>query len=503
MVKKLYKECLEAMKDAALIGSAAGLAGWDQETVMPDAAAESRSEQLAALSGTIHSKITDPSLGRKLKGLKKNPAGLTSEQRACVREWLRDHEHAVKLPEELVREMARVATLAQTAWIKARKASDFKVFSPWLTKTFELKRKEASALGYKAVPYNALLDEYEPKMTAEELEPIMLELREGLIPIINAIGRSGNKPEWAILKRKYPEGDQEALCREVMEIIGVDRKASRLDRSVHPFCCGMAPTDVRITTRYDERWLPQALYGVIHESGHALYEQGLPSKHYGTPLGEAVSLGIHESQSRLWENFIGRSRPFIKFLMPKLRRRFRRQLRGTNAETLYRALNRVKATPIRVEADEVTYNLHIVLRYELEKGLLAGKTRVGQLPSLWNQRMKHYLGIVPKDDADGVLQDSHWASGLVGYFPTYLLGNIYAAQLWNRMKEDISQIERKIERGQFAPILAWLRKKIHVHGRRYPSAELIRRATGKVPSASYFLGHLKQKYGEIYGITSW
>jgi carboxypeptidase Taq len=470
---------------------------------MPEAAAEARAEQLAALSGTIHEKITDPGLGRKLKNLRKNAAGLTSDERACVREWLRDHEMAVKLPEELVREMARVAALAQKAWIEARKRSDFKAFAPWLEKTIELKRREAKALGYKGIPYDALLDTYEPYMTAAELDPIIDELREGLVPIIRAIRESKRKPSGEVLTRHYPETDQEALCHEVMGAIGVDQKASRLDRSVHPFCCGMAPTDVRITTRFAKRWLPQALYGVIHESGHALYEQGLPFKHYGDPLGEAVSLGIHESQSRMWENLIGRSRPFVDFLMPKLRRRFKSQLKGVSAGEFYRALGRVKSTPIRVEADEVTYNLHILLRYEIEKGLIDGSIKVKELPKLWNDRMRHYLGITPKDDAHGVLQDTHWASGLVGYFPTYLLGNLYASQLWDRMRKDVPGIERKIAAGRFAPILGWLRKKVHVHGRRYPPVELIRRATGKAPSATYFLDYLRRKYGEIYGISSW
>jgi carboxypeptidase Taq len=502
-MNKSYRECLNAMKDAALVGAAAGLAGWDQETIMPEAAAESRAEQLAALSGTIHEKITDPGLGRKLKGLKKNPAGLTSDERACVREWLRDHEQAVKLPEALVREMARVATLAQKAWIEARKASSFRMFAPWLEKTIELKRREAKALGYKGIPYDALLDTYEPYMTAAELDPIMDELREGLVPIIRAIRGSKRKPSEKVLTRQYPEADQEALCREVMDAIGVDHEASRLDRSAHPFCCGMAPTDVRITTRFAKQWLPQALYGVIHESGHALYEQGLLFKHYGDPLGEAVSLGIHESQSRMWENLIGRSRPFVDFLMPRLRRRFKGQMKGVSAGEFYRALNRVKATPIRVEADEVTYNLHILLRYEIEKGLIDGSIRVKELPKLWNERMRHYLGITPKDDAHGVLQDTHWASGLVGYFPTYLLGNLYASQLWDRLRRDVSSVDLRISRGDFAPILSWLRRKIHVHGRRYTPTELIRRATAKAPSAVHFLDYLKRKYGEIYRIQNW
>ncbi len=503
MTRKIYRECLEAMRDASLLGAAAGLAGWDQETMMPELAAESRSEQLAVLSGTIHEKVVEASLGRKLRKLKASPRGLGPDERICVREWLRDHERAAKVPEELVREMARVEVLAQKAWIEARRRSSFRTFAPWLERIMKLKRQEAKAVGYEGIPYDALLDAYEPYMTARELDPIMAELREGLIPIMRAIARSKERPSSDVLTRRYPEAEQEALCREVMEALGVEMKAARLDRSAHPFCCSMAPTDARVTTRYDERWLPQALYGVIHESGHALYEQGLPAKRYGTPLGEAVSLGIHESQSRMWENLIGRSRAFVDFLMPRLRRHFRPQLCKTSPEAFYRALNRVKATPIRVEADEVTYNLHIILRYELEKGLIDGGIKVKELPRLWNERMRHYLGITPRNDAQGVLQDTHWASGLVGYFPTYMLGNIYAAQLWDRMRRDIPSLENRISKGQFAPVLGWLRDKVHRHGRRFPPQELVRRATGERPSASHFIEHLRRKYGWIYRITQW
>lgn len=499
-MKKIYKECLATMKDAALLGSATGLAGWDQETMMPEAAAGSRAEQLAAMSGIIHEKIVNPKLGRNLKRLMKEPRGLTADERVNVREWLRDYDRSVKLPEELVRELARTASLAQDAWIRARKASSFKAFAPWLEKTIKLKRREAEAIGYKGVPYDALLDAYEPDMTVAELDPIVETLRDGLVPIIKEISRAKGKPKWDVLTRRYQEAGQESICSEIMGAIGVDTKASRLDRSAHPFCCGIAPTDVRITTRYDERWLPQALYGVIHESGHAMYEQGLPSKAYGTPVGEAVSLGIHESQSRMWENLIGRSRPFVDFLLPRLKKRFGSQLRGVNADAFYRALNRVKPSLIRVEADEVTYNLHIVLRYEIEKGLLAGEIKVKELPGLWNERMKHYLGVTPKNDAEGVLQDTHWASGLVGYFPTYLLGNLYASQLWYRMRRDTDSVDRRISKGDFAPLLEWLRKRVHRHGRRFSPQELVRRATGKAPSADYFLDYIRDKYGEIYGI---
>jgi len=502
-MKKKYPELKRRMKEAQAIGAASGLAGWDQETMMPPKAAGSRAEQLAALAGVYHEKTTEPAIGRLLRKLTKDGKGLGSGERACVREWMRDYRRATKLPVDLVRELAKVTSLAQDAWIKARRASDFGSFAPWLKRVVALKRREAKCLGYKGHPYDALLDAYEPEMTVEMLDPIIEGLREGLVPIVAALLGARKKPDSRVLTRRYPEALQEELCREVMGIMGVDREASRLDRSAHPFCCGMAPTDVRITTRFNERWLPQALYGVMHESGHALYEQGLPMKQHGTPLAEAVSLGVHESQSRLWENMIGRSLPFVKFIHPRLKKRFPAQLAGVGPRELFRALGRVEATPIRVESDEVTYNLHIVLRYDLEKALLVGDIGVRDLPGLWNDRMKELLGITPKDDAHGVLQDTHWAQGLIGYFPTYLLGNLNAAQLWHRIRRDVPAVDSKIAKGSLGPILKWLRERVHRHGRRFPPAELIRRATGRPLSPGYFIEYLKGKYGEIYDISSW
>ncbi len=499
----LYQACLSQMRETSAIGSAAGVVSWDQETMMPPAADGVRAEQMAALAGVIHERIVDPRLGKNLRALTKRPAGLTGAQRACVREWLRDHERSAKVPAVLVQEIARTASLSQAAWIKARKASDFAAFAPWLKKMVELKRREAKAIGYKKHPYDALVDGYEPGMTVAQLDPIIGGLLQGLVPIVKAIAHAPRKNSDALLRKDFPEAGQEAIGREVMQAIGVDLDASRLDRSAHPFCCGMAPTDVRITTRYATNWLPQALYGVIHESGHALYEQGLPVKHFGTPLCEAVSLGIHESQSRLWENVIGRGLPFVQFLLPRLRRLFPRQLKGVTAQEFYRAVNRVGASPIRVEADEVTYNLHIALRYELEKGLLEGSIRVPQLPKLWNARMRSYLGITPRNDAEGVLQDTHWAQGLIGYFPTYLLGNLNAAQLWMALRRDVKGVDSRIRSGDFSPILGWLRTNVHQHGRRYRPAELIRRATGRAPDPNFFLDALRAKYGEIYGIQRW
>ncbi len=501
-MKEAYKECRHRFKDIVVISAAAGLAAWDQETMMPSKAVGTRSEQLAALAHVVHEKLVDPKLGRMLRTLFKDKASLSSDERVCVREWLRDYERGVKLPVELVRELARITALAQNAWIEARKKSDFKLFAPWLKKVVALKRKEAKFLGYKHVPYDALLDNYEPLMTVKELDPIMERLSKGLVPIAQAVMSSRFKPDASFLtRRQYDEAKQELICRQVSEAIGVDTNASRLDRSVHPFCCGLAPTDVRITTRYDERWLPQALYGVMHESGHALYEQGMQEKLYGTPLSEAVSVGMHESQSRLWENLIGRGKPFVGYILPHLRKHFSAQLSGITEEKFYRAINRVRATPIRVEADEVTYNLHIVLRYEIEKKLMNGDISVNDLPALWNDGMKEMLGLTPKNDAEGVLQDTHWAQGMMGYFPTYSLGNLYAAQLWHALRKEVRGVDAKIAKGDFSPILLWLRKNVHRHGRRYPPAQLIKRATGKMPDSKYFLNYLKEKYGEIYGIN--
>jgi carboxypeptidase Taq len=500
-MKKTYKECRKRFKDIVAISAAAGLASWDQETMMPPAAVNSRSEQLAALAQVIHQKVVDPKLGRMLKKLSKAPKSLTADERVCVREWLRDYERMVKLPSELVRELARITSLAQNAWIEARKKSDFKLFAPWLKKIVALKREQADAWGYKHTRYDALLDDYEPLMTVAHLDPIMKGLREGLVPIAGAITHSKNIPNMEFLtRRKYDEQQQERICCEMALAMGVNREAFRLDRSVHPFCCGLAPSDVRITTRYDEEWMPQALYGVMHEAGHALYEQGLDEREYGTPLCESVSLGVHESQSRLWENFVGRGRPFINYVFPRLKKYFPGPLSGITRDVFYRAVNCVGATPIRVEADEVTYNLHIVLRYELEKALLDGDISTDDLPSLWNQGMKRLLGITPRNDAQGVLQDTHWAQGLMGYFPTYSLGNIYAAQLWHALRAEVKGVDARIAKGDFKPILLWLRKNIHRHGRRYPPEELIKRATGNSLNPKHFLDYLKEKYGEIYNL---
>ena len=495
-----FEQCEKRMKEVASLAQASGLVHWDEDTMMPERGLSARAAQAEALSAVIHEKLVDHSLGDALRALASDPSGLSDDQGVCVREWLRDHEKSAKLPEDLVRELASTCTMSRGAWVKARQNSDFGLFAPWLEKTVELKRRQADCMGYSGVPYDALLDDYEPYMTCRELDPVMENLRAGLVPLAAAIADSGVAIDARVLSRRYPVDGQEKIARAVMLAIGVDPAASRLDRSAHPFCSGIAPTDVRITTRYNERMLTAALYGVIHESGHALYEQGLPEEHMGTPLAEAVSLGVHESQSRLWENVVGRSRPFIAWILPKLKKLFARQLKGFGAEGFYRAVNMVRPSPVRVEADEVTYNLHVVLRYEIEKALLAGEIESNELPAIWNERMVRYLGVRPANDAEGVLQDVHWSAGLFGYFPTYSLGNLYSAQWWRSIRREVRGVDKKIAGGDFGPVLGWLRKKIHCQGRRYPASELCIRATGEPLCAQYFIDYLKAKYGDIYDI---
>lgn len=497
----LYRQCAKRLREVSSLAQAAALVSWDQETMMPERATAVRAEQSAALAGVIHEKLVAPEVGEMLRELSGDAAGLSDDERVCVREWRRDYEKATRLPDELVRELAQTTSLAQEAWVKARRHSDFSAFAPWLEKVVDLKRRQAKAYGVAdGALYDALLDDYEPRMTVAELDPLFDRLQRGLVPIVEAIRGASMSIDARVLTRRFPEGAQEALAREVMARLGLDVAASRLDRSAHPFCTGIAPTDVRITTRYDERWFLGSLYGVIHETGHALYEQGMDEHHACTPLAEALSLGIHESQSRLWENVVGRSRPFLRFLLPRLRKRFPRQLRGIGLDAFYRAVNRVEASCIRVEADEVTYSLHVVLRYEIEKDLIAGRIAVKDLPSIWNEKMERLLGVRPKNDAEGVLQDVHWSAGLIGYFPTYALGNLYAAQWWRAICKEIRGVESKIAAGQFAPILRWLRKHVHQQGRRYDASELVRRATGEPLRAEYFLEYLDEKFAEIYRI---
>jgi carboxypeptidase Taq len=419
---------------------------------------------------------------------------------ANVRETRRQYDRATKLPAALVEEMAKTEVLAQQAWAEARKKNDFPAFAPWLEKWIGLKRQQANCYGYTGHIYNALLEDFEPGETAENLSNVFEGLRGPLVELIGKIVSSGRKAPVEILERHYPAEAQAKLAREAAAAVGFDFDAGRLDVSVHPFCSGIGPGDTRMTTRYDEKYFGDAFFGVLHETGHGLYDQGLPAEHFGTPLGEAISLGIHESQSRMWENLVGRSRAFWRFFMPRAREIFGATITGVTEEQWYFAVNDVRPSLIRTESDETTYNLHILLRFELEKSLLTGDLKVPDLPRAWNERMKKYLGIEVPDDARGCLQDIHWSGGAMGYFPTYTLGNLYAAQFFDQAKKDLGDLEAQIACGQFVPLLGWLRGKIHSQGKRHRATELVKRVTGKPLSAGPLLEHLRRKAAELYGV---
>jgi carboxypeptidase Taq len=424
-----------------------------------------------------------------------------SDAAVNARETRRSYDRARKLPPSLVEELAKTAVLGQHAWAEARAKSQFNIFEPYLAKTLDLKRKEAECVGYAKTgnPYDALVEDYEPGETAASLRSVLDGLRGPLVELINKIADSDRKAPVEILERKYPKEAQEKLAREAAAAVGFDFAAGRLDVSVHPFCSGLGPGDTRMTTRYDESYFGDAFFGTLHETGHALYDQGLPPEHFGTPRADAVSLGIHESQSRMWENLVGRSRAFWRFFMPKARSVFPDAMRDVTEDQWTWAVNDIRPSLIRTEADEATYNLHILLRFELEQAMLTGDLSPRDLPCAWDAKMQQYLNLTPPDDARGCLQDIHWSGGAIGYFPTYTLGNLYAAQFFEQASKDLGDLDALFARGEFAPLLAWLREKIHVHGKRYRARDLIKRITGRDLSADALMNHLRRKASELYG----
>jgi carboxypeptidase Taq len=452
------------------------------------------------MSGLTHDKFVSDEIGTLLDELA-GPAStgaLGPERAANVREVRRLYDREKKLPTELVQEIARTQSLAHEAWIAARKKSDFESFAPWLEKNIALQKKVAELVGYEKEPYDALIDMYEPGARAEEIAPVFRALREKTVPLVRAIAGTGRKP--AKIEGTFPEAKQREFAMLVARDMGFDFDAGRLDTSAHPFCSGLSPLDVRLTTRYDETDFRGALFGTMHEAGHGLYEQGFDPRHTYTPMAEAASTAIHESQSRMWENLVGRSRAFWTHYYPKLRAFFPGALDRLSLDDFYFAVNEVEPSFIRTEADEVTYNLHIMVRFEIEHGLFSGKISVSELPSLWNRKMEEYLGITPPNDAQGVLQDTHWSIGLFGYFPTYALGNLYAAQFFEAAKREIPDLEGKIARGDLLPLREWLRKRIHERGMFHRPKELCREVTGTTLDAGHFTRYLETKFGALYGL---
>ncbi len=484
------------------LGRIAELLEWDQETMMPPKGVPWRAEQLATLKGILHERLTAPRVGDLLKQVEDEGGQLSDVDAAIVREMRRAYDREVKLPAELVRELARATSEALATWRRARAEASFALFADDLARVVELKRQVAEHVGYRAEPYDALLDEYEPGMTAAELETMFANLRAETVALLDEIRRAPRQVDRSVFEREYDLDAQWRFGQEVLRWIGYDFEAGRQDKSTHPFCTHFGTGDVRITTRLHPRDLGQALFGSMHEGGHAMYEQGIGPSVQRSVIGSGVSLGVHESQSRLWENCVGRSRAFWEYALPRARELFPSQLADADVDTVWRAANKVEPSFIRVEADEVTYNLHIALRFEVERKILRREVETKDLPTLWNESMTQMLGITPANDAEGVLQDIHWASGLVGYFPTYSLGNLYAAQIWAAIGRDLPDRDARIAAGDFGPILAWLRDRIHQHGGTYLPADLIERATGERPNARYLSAYLRAKYAAVYGFAA-
>jgi carboxypeptidase Taq len=503
LLEKLHKidgECRYLEQTAAVLQ-------WDQETYLPLEGVADRAEQLALVQGLAHERFTAAETGRlltELGSVSENPRGdekLPPLERDFCKVLRRRYDKAVKLPLEFVSAAARAEGLSQAAWVRARRNNDFAAFLPHLKRMIDFSRKKARYWGFEGPgrEYDGLLDIYEPGTSAGDIGALFEPLRDGLIALLKRIA-ARPQPEPAFLDREYDVDTQVRFNRVLMDHLGFDRSRGRLDVSAHPFTTSLGSDDIRITTRYYPRNLLSGLFSVIHESGHALYEMGFPRELRGTCLADGASMAIHESQSRFWENVIGRGRSFWKGLFPLLRTYFPEPLGPVTAEDFYRGINQVKPSHIRVEADEVSYSLHIILRFELEKGLFSGELEPEHLPETWWKLMKEFLGVEPKTDADGVLQDVHWSMGSFGYFPSYALGNLYGLQFWQKLSADLPQAEQAIGRGEFKEIHRWLRENIYQWGKRLDPPELLRQVTGEKLSVAPFLSYLETKYTELYGL---
>ena len=457
---------------------------------------------MALLARLGHEMMTAPEIGQLLAEVEASDLVRDSEgvPAVNVREIRRTYDRTTKLPKELVEELARTTTRAQQVWQEARAANDFAAFRPWLEKIVRLKRQEAQAIGYRDVPYDALLDEYEPGATTAEISRVFAELRRELTPLVGAILASGKQAPRQVLEGDFPVERQQEFGRAAAAAIGFDFDAGRLDVTTHPFCSGIGPGDCRITTRYNPRRFPDAFFGILHEAGHGIYDQGLDPEHFGTPMGSFVSLGIHESQSRLWENQVGRSRGFWEHFFPKARQTFPEALGEVSLDQFVFAINDVRPSYIRVEADETTYNLHIILRFELEQALLRGDLQPADVPGAWDEKFEKSFGLKPPTDALGCLQDIHWSMGGLGYFPTYTLGNLYAAQFMEQARHDLGDLDADFRRGEFGRLKGWLNEKVHRPGQRWRAPELCRRITGRPLSHRPLLDYFQRKYAPLYGV---
>ena len=492
------KKIIEEVSD---LGSAAGLLGWDQQTYMPVGGGEARGQQLATLGKLAHQKATSDEVGKLLDELKREFAGAdpSSDDAAMVRVAARDYDKAVRVPSEFVAEQAIVTTKAYEALAEARSKSDFSIFRPQLEKVVELVRKYVGFFPPAAHPYDTLLDDYESGMKTADVQAIFNGLRIKQVELIKAIAARPQVND-KFLHKKYIEGKVWDFSADITRKFGYDWSRGRMDKAPHPFESSFSANDVRITNRFEPTNPLATLFSAMHESGHAMYEQGIDPDYERTSLAHGTSLAVHESQSRMWENLVGRSLPFWEFFYPQLRKVFSSQLEGVGLKNFYKGINKVQPSLIRVNADEATYNLHIMLRLELEIAMVEGKVAIKDLPEIWNLKMKEYLGIIPPNDALGVLQDIHWSYGSIGYFSTYALGNLVSAQLWEQINKDIKDLDEQIRKGKFDALLDWLRSNIHRHGRKYDPQVLVQKVTGSKITSEPYVRYLETKYSEIYGL---
>ncbi|MEC7255480.1 MAG: carboxypeptidase M32 [Candidatus Thermoplasmatota archaeon] len=495
-----YATFIERVKDIHKIGAIQGHLGWDQETIMPAKGSKARSEIMSWLAKEQHSRITNSEFAKMIDTLESDNS-LDDDQRANVREVRRRYDKAVKLPSEFVAEFALARSQALVAWQEARAESDFAKFKPHLAKLIAMTNEKIDYYGVKDTRYDVLLDEYEFGMKVSDYDPLFAGLKSRLVPLLHKIMEAKKLTPDPTLpsQMSFPVDAQTEFCKLVSSATGFDFEAGRMDASTHPFSAGLWPGDTRFTTRFDEKDPFSCLYAVMHETGHALYEQGLDANHSFTPRGDAVSLGVHESQSRFWENQVGRTPAFWKVVLPWFKEHFPESPDWT-PEELNKIANCVEPGFIRVEADEVTYNLHIMLRYELEKKIFNDNLSVDEIPETWNQMFAEWFGIEVTEDRLGCLQDIHWSMAAFGYFPTYTLGNLYAAQLLDAMGEELGDIDAIVESGEWQPMLDWLRANIHQQGSKFTPSELIQKATGEPPTPNPFINYVEKKYGELYNL---
>jgi len=489
-----YETLLDHVRKYTYVGDGIGILRWDQEVMMPEAGTPARAKQLSTLSTMRHDLLTDPELGELLDELDADT--LDDEKAAVVREVRREHERAVEVPADLVERMSEATSNALPVWKEAKAEDDFARFEETLAELIELNREYAAEIDPDRDPYAVLFEEYEPYLGIDTAEAVLTELRESLVPLIDDIAAS-DVTLADPFEGTYPEDAQEALVREALDDLGYDWDRGRLDTAPHPFSSGNQ-FDARVTTRFAADDPLEAIGSTIHEFGHATYTLGLPQEQYGTPLGESRDLSVHESQSRLWENHVGRSRPFWDHFTPRLTEHL-----GVEAspQDFYETANTVDPTNlIRIEADELTYHMHIVLRFEIERDLIRGDLDVADVPQVWNEKMDEYLGVRPETDAEGCLQDIHWTHGSFGYFPTYSLGSVLAAQLYAAAERDLGSLDDRIQNGAFEDLHEWLTENVHRHGARYETDALVQKATGEAFTAEYFLEYANEKYGDLYDL---